>query len=64
MSNIDIVYNKIRKDCLNEILKNKIDIGELAFRMGCSVQNLLSILKNKTKDLSVYLKLYDILINW
>lgn len=64
MSDIDIVYDKIRKECLDKILKDNINFEELSYRIGCSTRKLLDLLKNRTEDLSIYLKIYDTLVNW
>ena len=32
--------------------------------IGCSQEELTKILLNKNEDFSVYLKLYDVLVEW
>ncbi len=64
MKDIDIVFNKLKKECIDIILKQKVSAEELSFRLGCSPSMLISLLKGKNEDISIYLKLYDVLVNW
>ena len=34
MNDIDIVFNKLKKECIDIILKQKVSAEELSFRLG------------------------------
>ena len=51
MKDIDIVFNKLKKECIDIILKQKVSAEELSFRLGCSPSMLISLLKGKNEDI-------------
>ena len=63
-NNLNELFLQIRKECLQMIDQKRIDISELSFKMGMSIKSLYNILKDKDKDFSVYLKLYEVLLGW
>jgi hypothetical protein len=63
-NNLNELFLQIRKECLQMIDQKRIDISELSFKMGMSIRALYNVLKDKDKDFSVYLKLYEVLLGW
>ncbi len=64
MKKLDELFESIRNDCLKLIDNKKVDLDILSFMIGCSQEELTKILLNKNEDFSVYLKLYDVLVEW
>ena len=64
MKKLDELFESIRNDCLKLIDNKKVDLDELSFVLGCNQEELTNILINKDEDFSVYLKLYDVLVEW
>ena len=62
--NVNILYKSIINDCLNLISKKKVDISKLAFLTGISTRTLSQALVEKNRDFSIYLKMYDLLLEW
>ncbi len=61
---LDKLFYSIRNDCLELIEKKEVDVDELSFRLGCNLDTLVNILNDRIEDFSIYLKLYDILLEW
>ena len=61
---LDLLFDEIKNECLNIIKEKNVDIEELSTSLGCDVNSLLKLLKERDADFSVYLKLYDILTDW
>ena len=64
MKKLDELFESIRNECLKIINNKKVDLDELSFVLGCNQEELTNILINKDEDFSVYLKLYDVLVEW
>ena len=61
---LDKLFYSIRDECLELIKEKKVDTEELAFKVGCNNETLVNLLNNRIKDFSIYLKLYDVLLDW
>ena len=61
---LDELFLTIKDECLSIINKRKIDMEDLSIELGCSTQTLSNFLKKRNADFSIYLKLYDILVDW
>lgn len=61
---LDRLFYAIRNDCLDLIEKKKVDVEELSFKLGCNLETLVNLLNDRDEDFSIYLKLYDILLEW
>ena len=61
---LDLLFEEIKNECIKIIEDRNIDIDELSHEMGCDAKTLLKFLEKREADFSVYLKLYDILIEW
>lgn len=62
--NCEKVYCEIIDKCLKMIQEKRIPIDEAAYRMGISSKKLYRYLSNIEKDYSLYLLIYDTLLNW
>ena len=51
------IYNR----CLKLIASNKINMVDIAYKMGIRTIDLYNILLNNNEDISIYLKLYLLL---
>ena len=61
---LDQLHQQIVGDCINLIKEKEVDVSELAYRIGISMQQLLFAFKQRVKDFSVYFRAYDLLIDW
>lgn len=61
---LNILFNQIKNECLNLISKKKVDIDDLSFALGMNKEKVYELFKNKNEDFSIYLKMYDILVEW
>ena len=57
---IDFITN-ISNRCLKLIASNKINMVDIAYKMGIRTIDLYNILLNNNEDISIYLKLYLLL---
>lgn len=62
--NLDKLYLKIVTESIDKIIKNNIDIQELAFNLRIPKQELIKSFQERNKDFSIYLKMSDILEDW
>lgn len=56
----DFIIN-ISNRCLKLIASNKINMVDIAYKMGIRTIDLYNILLNNNEDISIYLKLYLLL---
>ena len=56
----DFITN-IANRCLKLIASNKINMVDIAYKMGIRTIDLYNILLNNNEDISIYLKLYLLL---
>ena len=56
----DFITN-ISNRCLKLIASNKINMVDIAYKMGIRTIDLYNILLNNNEDISIYLKLYLLL---
>lgn len=56
----DFITN-ISNICLKLIASNKINMVDIAYKMGIRTIDLYNILLNNNEDISIYLKLYLLL---
>ena len=56
----DFIAN-ISNRCLKLIASNKINMVDIAYKMGIRTIDLYNILLNNNEDISIYLKLYLLL---
>ena len=56
----DFITN-ISNRCLKLIASNKINVVDIAYKMGIRTIDLYNILLNNNEDISIYLKLYLLL---
>ena len=56
----DCITN-ISNRCLKLIASNKINMVDIAYKMGIRTIDLYNILLNNNEDISIYLKLYLLL---
>ena len=56
----DFITN-ISNRCLKLISSNKINMVDIAYKMGIRTIDLYNILLNNNEDISIYLKLYLLL---
>ena len=61
---LDILFEKIKNECIEIIEKRNIYLEQLSLELGCETKTLINLLKSRSADFSVYLKLYDILLEW
>ncbi|MBR4177747.1 MAG: hypothetical protein IKR57_00170 [Bacilli bacterium] len=61
---LDELFDEIKNECLNIIEKENVNMDDLSFELGCDTKTLLSFLKKRNADFSIYLKLYDVLVDW
>ncbi|HOZ88658.1 MAG TPA: hypothetical protein PK737_00290 [Bacilli bacterium] len=61
---LDQLHQQIVGDCINLIKEKEVDVSELAYRIGISMQQLLFAFRQRVKDFSIYLRAYDLLIDW
>ncbi len=55
------LINDISNKCLKLITNNKVNMVNLAYKMGIRTIDLYNILLNNSLDISIYLKLYLLL---
>ena len=58
------IVNNIKNDCLALILKKNINLYDLSFELGISYNEFINIMNNRKKDLTIYLNLYNLLLEW
>ena len=61
---LNILFNQIKNECLNLISKKKVDLDDLSFALGMDKDKMCDLFKNKNEDFSIYLKMYDVLVEW
>lgn len=61
---LNILFNQIKNECLSLISKKKIDLDDLSFALGMDKDKMYDLFKNKNEDFSLYLKMYDVLVEW
>lgn len=61
---LNILFNQIKNECLNLISKKHVDLDELSFALGISKEKMYDLFKDKNEDFSIYLKMYDVLVEW
>lgn len=61
---LDELFDEIKNECISIIEKRKINLEDLSSELGCDTKTLLRFLKKRNADFSIYLKLYDILVDW
>lgn len=61
---LDVLYNQIIKESLELIKSKKIDLDELAFKIGISSERLKKALLSRDEDFSIYFRAYDLLLEW
>lgn len=59
---LDKMFINIRKDCIDLINDKNIDIDDLTFKLGISTNKFIDILTNRNKDFTIYLKMYNTLL--
>ena len=59
---LDKMFIIIRKDCIDLINNKNIDIDDLIFKLGISTNKFIDILTNRNKDFTIYLKMYNTLL--
>lgn len=59
---LDKMFINIRKDCIDLINNKNIDIDDLTFKLGISTNKFIDILTNRNKDFTIYLKMYNTLL--
>lgn len=59
---LDNMFLRIRKDCIDLINIKNIDIDDLLFELGISNKKFIEILNNRNKDFTIYLKIYNTLL--
>lgn len=59
---LDKMFINIRKDCIDLINNKNIDIDDLIFKLGISTNKFIDILTNRNKDFTIYLKMYNTLL--
>ena len=59
---LDKMFINIRKDCIDLINNKNIDIDDLTFKLGISTNKFIDILTNINKDFTIYLKMYNTLL--
>jgi len=66
MNNIilDEVLDKILLKSLELIKEKKVDLSELVLDLGISNKMLENLFEKKEEDFTLYLKLYDTLVEW
>lgn len=64
IENLDDVYEKILIKSLAIIKAKKVSISELILELGISNEMLDDLFEKKEKDFTLYLKLYDTLVEW
>lgn len=61
---LDGVYDKILKRSLDLIKEKQVNLSELILELGISNQMLDNLFEKKEEDFTLYLKLYDTLVEW
>ncbi len=65
MSNdLDALYIDMKNQCLKMIEEKNVDIEELAFCLGITLDDFIAKFRVRDKDFSLYLKTYDLLLGW
>ena len=59
---LDKMFENIRKDCIDLINNKNIDIDDLTFKLGISTNKFIDILTNRNKDFTIYLRMYNTLL--
>lgn len=59
---LDKMFINIRKDCIDLINNKNIDIDDLTFKLGISTNKFIDILTNRNKDFTIYLRMYNTLL--
>lgn len=59
---LDKMFKNIRKDCIDLINNKNIDIDDLTFKLGISTNKFIDILTNRNKDFTIYLRMYNTLL--
>ena len=59
---LDKMFINIRKDCIDLINNKNIDIDDLIFKLGISTNKFIDILTNRNKDFTIYLRMYNTLL--
>lgn len=66
MSNesIDKLFLSIKNDCLKLITLKRVDLQDLSFKMGFSLDDLVGYILKRSSDFSIYMKMYELLLEW
>ena len=64
IANLEDVYDKILIESLELIKAKKVNISELVLELGISNEMLDGLFEKKEEDFTLYLKLYDTLVEW
>lgn len=61
---LNILFNQIKNECLDLISKKKVDLDDLSFALVMNKEKMYDLFKNRNEDFSIYLKMYDLLVEW
>lgn len=61
---LDKLFNNIVSDCLKQIDTKHVDIDDLSFKLGMDSKALINCFTNRNEDFSIYLRAYDLLVEW
>lgn len=61
---LDKTFLEIKVECLNMIKEKNVDLYELSFELGISLEQFVKNFQSRTKDFSFYLRTYNILLEW
>lgn len=61
---LNILFNQIKNECLDLISRKKVDLDDLSFALGMNKEKMYDLFKNRNEDFSIYLKMYDLLVEW
>ncbi len=56
--------NNIKVDCLELIKQKNVDLEELSFELGVSLNKFIDLFKNNEDEYLFYFKTYNLLIEW
>lgn len=61
---LEKTFLEIKVECLNMIKEKNVDLYELSFELGISLEQLVKNFQSRINDFSFYLRTYNILLDW
>lgn len=59
---LDNIFLNIKEDCIKLMKEKNINIEDLTFKLGITKDKLIEILSIRNKDIKIYLKMYNTLL--